>query len=316
MGGREPVLGKDLWCGSWKIYHLDGTPMSLDDCPMAQTLKGKKAVLDQEIIIEQPGGKKLNIQPHPHPLYDQNGTFIGAINMLLDVTGQRRYRSLEQKTIELTNAFEELRRSEDRYHRMIAEVEDYAIILLSKEGIVQNWNKGAEKIKGYTESEIVGKSFRVFYPATDQTNGLPEELLKTAYTKGKANHEGWRIRKDGSRFWGSISITALHDSNGQGIGFSKVTRDLTERRQHELMIQEVNESLKLKNELLRRSEERYQRMVAEVEDYVIILLDEHGRIENWNRGAQKIKGYNADEIVGKHFSIFYSVVGLATGYFK
>ena len=305
LWGREPVIGKDLWCGSWKIYRLDGTDMPLDECPMAKALRTKMPVLDQEIIVEQPNGNRFNVLPHPHPLYDNDGTMIGAINMLVDVTGENRYRSLEQKTTELTNTLGALRQSEERYHRMIAEVEDYAIILLSKDGIIQNWNKGAEKIKGYSEAEIIGKSFKVFYSPDDQASGLPDELLATALTKGKANHEGWRIRKDGSRFWGSVSITALHDSNGGIIGFSKVTRDLTERRNQELKIQQINEDLKLKNELLRRSEERYQRMVAEVEDYVIILLDENGRIENWNRGAQKIKGYSAEEIVGKHFSVFY-----------
>jgi PAS domain S-box-containing protein len=263
-------------------------------------------VLNQEIMVEQPGGQRYNILPHPQPLYDEKGTFIGAVNMLLDVTRHNQYKSLELQTKEQTNVLEALRRSEERYHGMVAEVEDYAIILLSREGIVQNWNKGAEKIKGYKEAEIVGKSFKVFYPPADQASGLPDELLRIAYTKGKANHEGWRVRKDGSRFWGSISITALHDSKGEVTGFSKVTRDLTERRSHELKVQEINDDLKLKNELLRRSEERYHRMIAEVEDYVIILLDEHGRIENWNRGAQKIKGYNSEEILGKHFGIFYS----------
>ena len=305
LWGREPVIGKDLWCGSWKIYRLDGTSMPLDECPMAQALKSKMPVAGHEIIVEQPNGERLNILPHPHPLYDKDGTMIGAINMLVDVTDLGRYRSLEQKTRELTTALDALIKSEERYHRMVAEVEDYAIILLSKEGIIQNWNKGAEKIKGYSEDEIVGKSFKMFYAPADQASGLPDQLLNIALIKGKANHEGWRIRKDGSRFWGSISITALHDSEGEVIGFSKVTRDLTGRRNQELKIQEINDDLKLKNELLRRSEERYQRMVAEVEDYVIILLDENGRIENWNRGAQKIKGYTAEEILGKHFSVFY-----------
>jgi PAS domain S-box-containing protein len=189
---------------------------------------------------------------------------------------------------------------------MIAEVEDYAIIRLSTEGIIENWNKGAEKIKGYLEAEIVGKSFRIFYPPEDLATNLPEKLLQRAMVTGKANHEGWRLRKDGSRFWGSISITSLHDAEGNVTGYSKVTRDLTERRSNEVKAQEYMEDLRKKNELLRQSEERYHRMVSEVEDYVIILLSPEGIIENWNRGAQKIKGYLAEEIVGKHFSIFYS----------
>ena len=120
--------------------------------------------------------------------------------------------------------------SEERYHKMIAEVQDYAIILLDENGIVQNWNSGAEKIKGYAASEIVGRSFENFYTPEDRLDGLPKRLLHTAKITGKAVHEGWRVRKDGTRFWGSIVITALHATDGTIIGFSKVTRDLTQQK--------------------------------------------------------------------------------------
>jgi PAS domain S-box-containing protein len=116
---------------------------------------------------------------------------------------------------------------------MIDEVEDYAILLLNKDGIIQNWNRGAEKIKGYQESEIIGQHFRVFYLPEDQAKHLPEQLMARASKEGKALHEGWRVRKDKTVFWGSIVITALHDANNQIIGFSKVTRDLTERKRAE-----------------------------------------------------------------------------------
>jgi PAS domain S-box-containing protein len=119
---------------------------------------------------------------------------------------------------------------EEQYHKMVEEVEDYAILLLDRRGIVQNWNKGAEKIKGYTEAEIVGKHFRIFYTKEDREAGLPEKLVDEATRQGKAVHEGWRVRKDGTTFWGSIVITALHHSDGRVIGFSKVTRDLTARK--------------------------------------------------------------------------------------
>src|SRR5690606_22102329 len=112
----------------------------------------------------------------------------------------------------------------------------------------------------------------------DQASGLPEKLLERARKTGKANHEGWRVKKDGTRFWGSITMTAFHDRRGNVLGFSKVTRDLTERRNQDLTIAEINKDLRAKNELLRQSEERYQRMVTEVEDYVIILLDTDGLI--------------------------------------
>jgi PAS domain S-box-containing protein len=122
---------------------------------------------------------------------------------------------------------------DQQYHLMIGEVEDYAILMLDREGIIRNWNKGAEKIKGYTEKEIVGKHFRIFYTPHDREAGLPEQLIDKAVREGKAIHEGWRVRKNGSAFWGSIVITALHDPEGKVVGFSKVTRDLTERKQAE-----------------------------------------------------------------------------------
>lgn len=306
LWGRKPELGKDLWCGSWKCYHADGTPLALHDCPMAATVKSQKPVIGKEVIIEQPNGRRVHVLPHPHPLFDENGALTGAINMLVDMSDQIQHQRLQAKTEQLSTALEALKRSEERYHRMINEVQDYAIILLSEEGIIENWNIGAEKIKGYKGQEVLGKSFRIFYSPEDRASGLPEKLLKEASDKGKANHEGWRVRKDGSRFWGNISITALHDSNGNVIGFSKVTRDLTELRKQEIKIKDFNETLKQTNLQLRQSEERFHRMVSEVEDYVIILLSIDGYIQNWNKGAQKIKGYDAEEIVGKHFSIFYS----------
>lgn len=178
------------------------------------------------------------------------------------------------------------------YHKMIEEIEDYAIILLDKNGFIRDWNKGAEKIKLYTESEILGTHFSIFYLPEDIDNNLPQKLLTQATENGRAVHEGWRKRKDGSKFWGSITITAIHDEEQNVIGFSKVTRDLTEKKKTE--------------DALKMSEERYHRMIAEVQDYAIILLDEDGYIQNWNAGAEKIKGYNAEEIIGKRFSIFYT----------
>ena len=303
LWGRRPEIGKDLWSGSWKIYNPDGTPLPPDLWPMALTLRMKKSVPAEEIIIERPDGCRFNVLPNPKPLFDDTGELTGAINVLIDVTSLSHFR---QKNADLENLANSLKSSEERYHQMIAEVEDYAIILLSKDGTIENWNKGAEKIKGYTEAEAVGKNFRMFYPEEDQRSGLPETLIQNAIVRGKSNHEGWRVRKDGTRFWGSISITALHDAKGNVLGFSKVTRDLTERRNGELKVQQFNEDLSKKNELLRRSEETYHRMVSEVEDYVIILLNPEGCIQNWNKGAEKIKGYSPKEIIGKHFSIFYS----------
>ncbi|MBL0740533.1 sensor histidine kinase [Chryseolinea lacunae] len=202
-------------------------------------------------------------------------------------------------------AIDELRKSEERYHKMIAEVEDYAIILLDTDGIIQNWNKGAEKIKQYNESEILGQHFSKFYLPEDLARNLPNVLLNEAKQNGRATQEGWRKRKDGSRFWGSITITALHDSDNALIGYSKVTRDLTERKLAEDEQRKITEDLREANAELMLSEERYHQMVAEVQDYAIILLDPEGNIQNWNMGAQYIKGYSS-EIIGQNFKLFYT----------
>jgi len=118
--------------------------------------------------------------------------------------------------------------------KMMEEIDDHAIILLDKEGNVETWNRGAQKIKGYLASDIIGKNFRIFYLETDRQSGLPTHLLATALATGKAYHEGWRLRQDGSQFWGSITITALHDESGTLVGYAKITRDLTERMQAEI----------------------------------------------------------------------------------
>ncbi len=239
-------------------------------------------------------------------LHDAEGKVIGFTKVTRDLSErkiaeeeqEKMYKELQQKT-------EELKRSEELHHKMIAEVQDYAIILLDKSGNILNWNKGAENIKGYKSSEIVGRNFRLFYTNEDRESKLPERLLKEACDNGKATHEGWRVRKDGTRFWGSIVITALHNDEGNIIGFSKVTRDLTARKAAEEKQQRFAAELQLKNEELRRSEERYHKMIAEVEDYAIILLDTEGKIQNWNKGVENIKGYKAEEVLGKSFSIFY-----------
>lgn len=247
--------------------------------------------------FELPDGEHY-LQVSYHPEKDKAGNVTGYIEFATHVP---------DKTAELLSQLEKLKKSEEKYHQMIAEVANYAIILLDKNGNVQTWNKGAENIKGYKEQEIVGRNFRIFYSTEDRENKLPDTLLKCAEENGKATHEGWRVRKDGSKFWGSIVITALHDADNSIIGFSKVTRDLTEKKaaeekQHRYMLE-----LEQKNEELKQKEERYQRMIAEVQDYAIILLDKEGNIQHWNRGAEQIKGYSRDEILGKNFRIFYTV---------
>jgi len=168
---------------------------------------------------------------------DKSGKVEKLINVSIDVTDQLNADS------KLKEKDRELMEQEERYFRMINEVEDYAILRLSPEGIIENWNTGAEKIKGYKAREIIGKHFRIFYSPEDQNTHLPESLIRKASQEGKALHEGWRVRKDKSRFWGSILITALHDSSGRVVGFSKVTRDLTQMKIASDNLKEYNEKI-------------------------------------------------------------------------
>lgn len=262
LWGRKPEIGKDLWCGSWKIYDTNGELLPLDTCPMALALNERREIVGKEIIIEKPDGSRVNVLPNPKPLYDKDGIMTGAVNMLVDITEQKanqqliytsenKYRSLSElleKKVEERTAT--LKASEERYHKMVEEVQDYAILLMNSDGYIVNWNKGAENIKGYSESEILGKNFRIFYRERDRLDQLPEQLLNEAYTTGRAMHEGWRVRKDGTEFWGSVVITALHDENKNIIGYSKVTRDLTERKLAEDQLNHYLRDIEFRNKQL------------------------------------------------------------------
>jgi PAS domain S-box-containing protein len=181
---------------------------------------------------------------------------------------------------------------EDRFQLLVEAVIDYGIFMLDPQGVVVSWNSGAEKLKGYTRDEIIGQHFSVFYPPEAIASGWPEEELRRARKLGRFEDEGWRLRKDGSRFWANVVITAIHGASADIVGFVKVTRDLTERRRHE--------------EELRVSEERFRLLVESLSDYAVFMLDVDGTVRSWNTGAQTLEGYAAADIIGRHFSVFYT----------
>lgn len=182
--------------------------------------------------------------------------------------------------------------SGNRFELLVQSVTDYAIYMLSTNGTIVSWNAGARRFKGYEADEIVGQHFSRFYTPEDQAAGIPALALETAERDGRFEAEGWRVRKDGGRFWASVVIDPIRDPGGTLIGFAKVTRDLTERRAAE--------------EALKASEERFRLLVESVTDYAIYMLDAVGTITSWNAGAARFKGYTADEILGQNFSRFYS----------
>ena len=180
----------------------------------------------------------------------------------------------------------------NRFELLVQNITDYAIFMLDLEGRVTSWNAGAQRIKGYAPSEIIGEHFSRFYTREDLGREIPRIALETAAREGRFEAEGWRLRKDGHRFWANVVIDAIRDEAGALIGFAKITRDLTERR--------------AADDELRRSEQRFRMLVQSVTDYAIYMLDEHGHVSSWNTGAERFKGYLEQEIVGQHFSIFYA----------
>jgi PAS domain S-box-containing protein len=170
-------------------------------------------------------------------------------------------------------------------------IKDYAVFLLDTTGHVTTWNLGAQRIKGYQANEIIREHFSRFYTAEDVKAGLPAKALRTALEDGRFEEEGWRVRKDGSRFWADVVITPVRGANGEPAGFVKVTRDLTER--------------KVAQENLRQSRERSRLVVENLRDYAIFFVDLSGNVGTWNSGAERMTGYRPDQIVGRHFSTLY-----------
>jgi PAS domain S-box-containing protein len=194
--------------------------------------------------------------------------------------------------LERAAKFEASQSEEGRYRMLVEAVTDYAIYMLDPQGIVSSWNPGARRFKGYEPFEIIGQHFSSFYTDEDKAVGLPQRALETAAREGKFENEGWRVRKDGTRFWAYVIIDPIRDNDGKLIGFAKVTRDLTERRQAEAE--------------LRKNQELFRLLVQGVTDYAIYLLSPDGNVTSWNAGAQRIKGYLPEEIIGTHFSRFYT----------
>src|SRR4051812_27415661 len=188
---------------------------------------------------------------------------------------------------------------EQRFQLLVNSVTDYAIYMLDPEGHIATWNPGARRFKGYEESEVIGKHYSAFFTPEDREARLPWRALETAERDGRFESEGWRVRKDGTRFWAHVVVDPVRDADGALLGFAKITRDISDKKDQERALYE--------------SEQRFRMLVQGVSDYAIYMLDREGNVTNWNTGAAAIKGYTADEIVGEHFSRFYTEEDRAGG---
>lgn len=205
---------------------------------------------------------------------------------------------------------------EQFFESILTNIKDYAIYLIDNEGRITFWNNGAEKILGYTSSEVVGAHFSMFYTKEDRDNDLPARLLKEALQKGRTEIEGWRIGKHDDKFWANVTITPNHDDNGEITGYVKITRDLSERMAAEQVINEYELNLLEQAKHTEKLKELYFSFISAVEGYAIFMLDENGMVLDWNKGAEKIKGYKPEEIIGRHFSTFYTEEDKKTAFYQ
>jgi PAS domain S-box-containing protein len=231
-------------------------------------------------------GTRFWVSTLVQPVRAQDGRAIGFAVVTRDITERRQ-------------AQQALYDSERRFRMLVQAVKDYAIYMLDPSGMIVSWNAGAERLKGYTADEIVGQHFSKFYTSEERAIGLPSRVLQATAREGHYESEGWRVRKDGGRFWALVEIDAIRDDDGELVGFAKVTRDITERQ--------------VAQQNLHETARQFRTLIAGVTDYALFMLDPNGVVVNWNAGAERIKGYTADEIIGQHFSRFYTERDRAAG---
>jgi PAS domain S-box-containing protein len=265
FSGRVPELGSDYWCVSWKMFLPDGTPLPHDQCPMAVALKEGRVIDGAECIAERPDGERVWFTPYPRPLHDSEGRIVGGINMLLDIT--------ERKVAERTSGL----------LAAIVGSSDDAIISMSLAGIITSWNQSAERLFGHNAEEAIGRDITLIIPPDrcEEEAAILERLKQGEHIE---HFETVRMRKDGTTFDVSLTISSVKDAAGRVIGASRVPRDITRRKEAE----------------------RTTGMLAAIvdcSDDAIISKDLNGVINSWNKGAERMFGYAAREAVGQHITL-------------
>jgi PAS domain S-box-containing protein len=261
LWGRRPEIGKSEWCGSWKLFWMDGRPMAHGECPMAIAIREKRQVRGREAMAERPDGTRVVFAPYPTPLFDDDGELVGAVNMLVDITDRKRAEIHAQRLAS------------------IVEFSDDAIISESLDGMIESWNRAAEKLFGYSPEEAIGQSVEILMPA-DRPDDARTIIARIRKGEAVDHYETLRRAKDGRLIDVSLTVSPVRDEHGRVVGASKIARDITERK---------------------RAEMRAHRLASIVEssDDAIISESLDGIIESWNRGAQKLFGYSPEEAIGQ-----------------
>ncbi len=295
LWGRRPRIGEDMWCGSWKIFRQDGSQMDLSECPMAIALKEGRPVDGQEIVVERPDGVRRNILPHPKPLFNELGEITGAVNLLVDVT------AIKQANSRITE-------SEERF-RTMADQAPIIVWITDDTGRCSYINAKWTEVTGARREEAMDGLW-VKYVHPDDRGIVARRWNEAFASRQKFRFKARYKTRTGEFAQMMINGSPRYHETGIFAGYIGIFEDITKledaKNTLELEVTERTRDLLKRNEQLRLSEERYHKMVAEVEDYAIILLSKDGVIENWNRGAEKIKGYTAAQVVGKSFQIFYT----------
>jgi PAS domain S-box-containing protein len=265
LWGCRPELGKNEWCGSWRLYWPDGRPMRHDECPMAVALKEGRPIRGAEAAAERPDGTRVPFLAYPTPLRDRSGALTGAVNTLIDISERKRTEEFEQQLAAIVESSDDSIVSQDLY------------------GIIKSWNPGAERLFGYTAEEAIGKPITLLIPI--DRHGEESDILSRIRRGECINHyETVRRRKDGSLVEVSLTVSPTKNAEGRVIGASKIARDVTERR---------------------RAGQLAQRLVSIVEssDDAIVSKDLDGIIKTWNAGAERLFGYTAEEVIGKPITL-------------
>jgi PAS domain S-box-containing protein len=311
FAGRAPVLG-ELWRVTWRLFRPDGTLLPHDQYPLAIALNEGRSVQGIEVLGERPDGSRVPFMPYPTPLLDQDGELMGASMILIDLTDQKAAQAALVAPMLLCKesppaVVEEPRRDNEGANRLspsqrdfqllVRSVTDYAIFMLDEQGYITSWNSGAEKIKGYREDEILNRHFSRFYTPEDQVAGIPQLALSRAAGEGRYESEGWRVRKDGTRFWANVVIDPIWDKDIL-VGYAKITRDATARRTAELALMES---------------ERAARGILDTALDAFVQIDASGRVTEWNPQAHALFGWSREAAIGQQLtSLCFSMSDAAT----